>query len=108
MIVDFYEEKSGIRIVIEKPTNRKYNHNRIRVPPEVGLKYPLSVNDLVDSEDFIKNEPKRWKTENCQYEWENYRGDPNNLKNLAKNHAFLLYPSRAARNGICLPKNRNL
>lgn len=97
-VLDFYEEKSGIRIKIVKPTDRKYNHNRLRIPPEfreVALKYPLSVVDMVDSEEFMKDEPTRWKTENCKYVWEPYRGERENLKNLNKNHAFVLYPSGA-------------
>ena len=45
-----------------KPTDRKYNHNRLRIPPEfreVALKYPLSAVDMVDSEEFMKDEPTR-------------------------------------------------
>ena len=102
-VLDFYEEKSGIRIEIVKPTDRKYNHNRIRIPPEfreVALKYPLSVVDMVDSEEFMKDEPTKWKTENCKYVWEPYRGERENLKNLNKNHAFELYPSGASPNGM--------
>ena len=101
-IVQFYEEKSGIRIPIVKPKDKKYHNNRFRVPPEVGLKYPLSVNDMVDSEEFIKDEPKQWKTKNCKYVWESYRGKREDLKNLGKNHAFLLYPSGANPNGMCV------
>ena len=102
-VLDFYEEKSGIRIKIVKPTDRKYNHNRIRIPPEfreVALKYPLIVTDMVDSEEFMKDEPKKWKTENCKYVWEPYRGERENLKNLNKNHAFELYPSGANPKGV--------
>ena len=105
LIVDFYEEKSGIRIAIEKPKDKKYNHNRLRIPPEVGLKYPLNVINLVDSEDFIKNEPKDWKTENCPYVWNTYRSERENLRNLAKNNALLMYPSGASINGLFLSKN---
>ena len=102
-VLDFYEEKSGIRIKIVKPTDRKYNHNRLRIPPEfreVALKYPLNVVDMVDSEEFMKDEPTKWTTENCKYIWEHYRGERQNLKNLNKDHAFVLYPSGASPNGV--------
>ena len=93
LIVDFYEKKSGIRIPINKPKDRKYMKNLLKVPPEVGHKYPLDVPKLIDSEDFIKNEPHKLQTdEKCKYKWEIFRGTHQDLYKINTNHALLMYP----------------
>ena len=91
-IVNIYEEKTGVRVPIKKPKDQKYSNNRITVPSEVALKYKLNVPLLIDSPEFIQDEPNNYKTHNCPYVWEAYRNPREDLKNLNKNHAFLLYP----------------
>ena len=91
-IIDHYEEKSGIRIPIVKPKDKKWATNHIKVPPSIGLKYPLSMPDLVKSEEFIKNEPKDYKVENCAFTWNTFRGSVQDLRMLNRNHAFWLWP----------------
>ena len=91
-IVNIYEEKTGVKIPIKKPTDQKYSNNRIAVPQEVALKYKMNVPLLIDSPEFIQDEPSNYKIENCPYIWNVYRDPRKNLKNLNKNHAFLLYP----------------
>ena len=68
-IVEFYKRKSGIEIPVKKP-NSTYLTSRIVIPKDLALKYPLRGDDLVDSEEFIRNyEPKKYKTEGCIYNW---------------------------------------
>ena len=68
-IVKFYKRKSGIEIPVKKP-NSTYLTNRIVIPKDLTLKYPLRGDDLVDSEEFVSNyEPKKYKTEGCIYNW---------------------------------------
>ena len=68
-IVQFYQKKSGIEILIIKP-NDSYLTNRITIPKELALKYPLRGDELVDSEDFINEyEPKKFKQDGCNYQW---------------------------------------
>ena len=70
---------------------------QLQVPPEIGLKYPLSVAGLVDSEEFIENEPKKFQIDpKCPYKWETFRQPGAELFNFTKNHAFFLYPGFVA------------
>ena len=70
---------------------------QLQVPAEIGLKYPLNVADLVDSEDFMKKEPKNFQIDpKCPYKWEMFRQPGAELFNFTKNHAFMLYPGKVA------------
>ena len=91
-IQGIYEEKTGIKIPIKKPTDQKYSNNRIVVPSEVALQYKLNVPELIDSEKFIQHEPQDFQTENCPYIWNCFRGERQDLSTLNKDKAFLLYP----------------
>ena len=92
-IVDEYEKLSGVRINITKPKDKDYMNNRLTIPTEIGRKYgKIDVPKLIDSEDFVKNDPKKFKTENCPYEWESFREEYLKLNEKLENHAILLYP----------------
>ena len=68
--------------------------NRLTIPPEIGLKYPLNVNVMIDSREFIENEPKKFNVENCTYKWEAFRENYEELHKNSRNHAYLLFPGK--------------
>ena len=68
-IVEFYENKAHQKIPIKK-TAGNYSTNKIMIPEELVLKFPLRGDELVDSEEFIKEyEPKKYVTEDCPHAW---------------------------------------
>ena len=70
----------------------------INIPPEIGLKYPKpDAVAWVDSEEFIANEPKNFKVENCPYTWNIFREYPDELGNRAINNAYIINPSGRLR-----------
>ena len=70
----------------------------INIPPEIGLRYPKpDAVAWVDSEEFIANEPKHFKVENCPYTWNIFREYPDELGNRAINNAYIINPSGRLR-----------
>ena len=70
----------------------------INIPPEIGLKYPKpDTVAWVDSEEFVANEPKNFKVENCPYTWNIFREYPDELGNRAINNAYIINPSGRLR-----------
>ena len=62
----------------------------------------MSIAGLVDSEEFIKNEPNKFQTDpKCPYKWEAFRQPVAELFNFTKNHALLLYPGFVADGELC-------
>ncbi len=93
-IMDFYEEKSGKRWDLKNPDNWE-DANRLVVPAEIGLKYPLDVNTMVDTPEFIKGEPTNFRiSPDCPYVWSNFRDEPDMLEKpeFQTGHAFYLSP----------------
>lgn len=96
-IIDFYEEKSGVRLEIMKPEGRPSFIRGIEIPTEIGLKYPLSVPDLIKSAEFQDGfKFKKLKTENCPYEWEIFEGSLEEFESNLKNKAYHCWPSGAS------------
>ena len=75
---------------------------QLQVPSEIGLKYPLNIAGLIDSEEFIENEPKKFQIDpKCPYKWEAFREPGVELFNFTNNHALLLYPGFVADGELC-------
>ena len=75
---------------------------QLQVPSEIGLKYPLNIAGLIDSEEFIENEPKKFQIHpKCPYKWEAFREPGVELFNFTNNHALLLYPGFVADGELC-------
>ena len=84
--MDYYESVSGVRMNIRKPKDLKYLNNRVMVPAEIGLNYPKpNVPLMINSEEFIKHEPKDFKVDNCSLIWNNFRGNLQELRALSEN-----------------------
>ena len=94
-IVEYYENSSGNKIAIEKPKSMFATH-RLYIPPEIWHNSPrLDTVKLVDSESFVKDEPKNFKIDNCRYIWNVFRDYPDELKACSINNAFIVNPSGA-------------
>jgi hypothetical protein len=74
-ITEFYEKKSGKKLNLRNPVDDPDLENRLIVPAEIGLVHKLVVDNLVNEQEFIDGfQPKKYKTENCPFEWEIFRG----------------------------------